>query len=333
MRCIQVCDKVQSVQHLGPDRHRLAARPSTCRDNRRIEDSDCTLLRPVHHPLSRRRRCSERDDTGLVFDALADPNEDHRGRRSRPRCARPGPSTSASTARVRHRPSAWSPRCASWASTMCSTPTFAADLTIMEEGSEFIERFTHRDQYQLADVHLLLPRLGAVREVPVPRTDGSNLSTAKSPQQMFGAVAKSYFAEKVGIDPKRHLRRVHHALRRQKERVRAADDEGRRAATRMSTWCITTRELVRMFRGEPHRPRRSARGGRSTARSASATGAAVDLRRDRRRDGRGAAQLRTTLSPARTPTLTPSRAVRGMDGLEGGDVQHPRRGRCARARS
>ena len=30
-----------------------------------------------------------------------------------------------------------------------------------------------------------------------------NLSTAKSPQQMFGAVAKSYFAEKVGIDPKR----------------------------------------------------------------------------------------------------------------------------------
>ena len=29
------------------------------------------------------------------------------------------------------------------------------------------------------------------------------LSTAKSPQQMFGAVAKTYFAEKIGVDPHR----------------------------------------------------------------------------------------------------------------------------------
>ena len=31
----------------------------------------------------------------------------------------------------------------------------------------------------------------------------NQLSTAKSPQQMFGALAKSYFAEKIGVDPKR----------------------------------------------------------------------------------------------------------------------------------
>ena len=37
---------------------------------------------------------------------------------------------------------------------------------------------------------------------------------------MFGAVAKTYFAEKIGIDPHKIVRRVHHAVRRKEERVR-----------------------------------------------------------------------------------------------------------------
>ena len=79
---------------------------------------------------------------------------------------------------------------------------FAADLTIMEEGSEFIERFTHKDQYQWPMFTSCCP--GWVRFVKSQYPElTDNLSTAKSPQQMFGAVAKSYFAEKVGIDPKR----------------------------------------------------------------------------------------------------------------------------------
>ena len=40
---------------------------------------------------------------------------------------------------------------------------FAADLTIMEEGTEFIERFTHPGARTMADVHQLLPRLDALR--------------------------------------------------------------------------------------------------------------------------------------------------------------------------
>ena len=79
---------------------------------------------------------------------------------------------------------------------------FGADLTIMEEGSEFIERFTHKDQYQWPMFTSCCP--GWVRFVKSQYPElTDNLSTAKSPQQMFGAVAKSYFAEKVGIDPKR----------------------------------------------------------------------------------------------------------------------------------
>ena len=79
---------------------------------------------------------------------------------------------------------------------------FAADLTIMEEGSEFLQRFTHHDQYKWPMFTSCCP--GWVRFVKsqYPELTG-NLSTAKSPQQMLGAVAKSYFAEKAGIDAKR----------------------------------------------------------------------------------------------------------------------------------
>ena len=72
----------------------------------------------------------------------------------------------------------------------------------MEEGSEFIERFTHKEQYQWPMFTSCCP--GWVRFVKsqYPELTG-NLSTAKSPQQMLGAVAKSYFAEKAGIDAKR----------------------------------------------------------------------------------------------------------------------------------
>ena len=71
----------------------------------------------------------------------------------------------------------------------------------MEEGSEFIERFTHRDVYSWPMFTSCCP--GWVRFVKgqFPQF-AKNLSTAKSPQQMFGAVAKSYFAEKIGVDPK-----------------------------------------------------------------------------------------------------------------------------------
>ena len=77
---------------------------------------------------------------------------------------------------------------------------FSADLTIMEEGSEFIERLPEIKESGLPMFTSCCP--GWVRfvknEFPemYPR-----LSTAKSPQQMFGAVSKNYFAEKMGIDP------------------------------------------------------------------------------------------------------------------------------------
>ena len=79
---------------------------------------------------------------------------------------------------------------------------FAADLTIMEEGSEFLERFTHKKNYRWPMFTSCCPGWVRFLKSQYPeRTE--ELSTAKSPQQMFGAIAKTYFAEKIGIDPKR----------------------------------------------------------------------------------------------------------------------------------
>ncbi|MEG2199741.1 MAG: [Fe-Fe] hydrogenase large subunit C-terminal domain-containing protein, partial [Anaerovorax sp.] len=72
--------------------------------------------------------------------------------------------------------------------------------TIMEEGSELLERFTHKDGYHWPMFTSCCP--GWVRFVKTQYPHMvKNLSTAKSPQQMFGAVTKTYIAEKLGIDP------------------------------------------------------------------------------------------------------------------------------------
>lgn len=75
---------------------------------------------------------------------------------------------------------------------------FAADLTIMEEGSEFLQRLQEGGTLPLLTscspgwinfIETFYPEL-------LP-----NLSTCKSPQQMFGALAKTYYPQKAGIDP------------------------------------------------------------------------------------------------------------------------------------
>lgn len=76
---------------------------------------------------------------------------------------------------------------------------FTADLTIMEEGTEFLHRLQN---------HGTLPLITSCCPAWVKycETYGydqlDHLSTAKSPQQMFGAVIKTFFAEKEKIDPK-----------------------------------------------------------------------------------------------------------------------------------
>ncbi len=79
---------------------------------------------------------------------------------------------------------------------------FAADLTVMEEGTELLDRL---NRYLKGDKTARLPILtsccpGWVNFFEEYFPDLKDIpSTSKSPQQMFGAIAKSYFAEKIGI--------------------------------------------------------------------------------------------------------------------------------------
>ncbi len=77
---------------------------------------------------------------------------------------------------------------------------FSADLTIMEEGTELLARINNGGKLPM--ITSCSP--GWVRYCEIYYPDFiDNLSTCKSPQQMFGAIAKSYYAQKMGIDPKK----------------------------------------------------------------------------------------------------------------------------------
>jgi NADH-quinone oxidoreductase subunit G/NADP-reducing hydrogenase subunit HndD len=77
---------------------------------------------------------------------------------------------------------------------------FSADLTILEEGSELVSRI--RNNGPLPMMTSCSPGWIKFVEEFYPEMT-PNLSTCKSPQQMMGAIIKSYFAEKEGIDPKK----------------------------------------------------------------------------------------------------------------------------------
>ena len=74
-----------------------------------------------------------------------------------------------------------------------------ADLTIMEEGTEFLSRLNNGGT---------LPMMTSCSPAWIKFVEHNypefipNLSSCKSPQQMFGAICKTYYAEKMGIDPK-----------------------------------------------------------------------------------------------------------------------------------
>lgn len=73
----------------------------------------------------------------------------------------------------------------------------AADITIMEEGTEFIQRFTKQENLPL--ITSCSPGWVKYCEHYYPEFI-DNLSTAKSPMEIFGAILKSYYAEKSQID-------------------------------------------------------------------------------------------------------------------------------------
>ncbi|MDR0430482.1 MAG: [FeFe] hydrogenase, group A [Tannerellaceae bacterium] len=126
---------------------------------------------------------------------------------------------------------------------------FAADLTIMEEGTELLQRLT---KYLSGDKEVKIPLMtsccpGWVSfvEQHYPELLG-NLSTAKSPQQMFGAITKNYFADKLGVDRKKIVVvSIMPCLAKKYEASRTEFAVGNNPDVDIS---IYTRELARLIR-------------------------------------------------------------------------------------
>ncbi len=196
MRCIQICDKVQGLKIW--DVTGTGSRTTVgVAGNVNIDQTACSLCGQcvTHCPVAALR---ERDDTEKVWGAIAD--------EKRVVVAQIAPAVRA----------AWGESLgleredATVGKIVCALKkmgidyvfdtAFSADLTIMEEGNEFLERLKKGETKVRPMFTSCCP--GWVRFVKsqfphlVPQ-----LSTAKSPQQMFGAVMKTYFAESIGVKP------------------------------------------------------------------------------------------------------------------------------------
>lgn len=120
---------------------------------------------------------------------------------------------------------------------------FTADLTIMEEGSEFLERLQKGGTLPLLTscspgwinfIETFYPEL-------LP-----NLSTCKSPQQMFGALAKTYYPPKAGIDPAKVVSVS--IMPCTAKKYECQRPEMRDSGYQDVDYVLTTRELARMIR-------------------------------------------------------------------------------------
>jgi NADH-quinone oxidoreductase subunit G/NADP-reducing hydrogenase subunit HndD len=120
---------------------------------------------------------------------------------------------------------------------------FAADLTILEEGHELLHRLTNEG---------VLPMITSCSPGWVKFAEHfypdllDHLSTCKSPQQMFGALAKTYYAEKSGINPENIF--VVSIMPCTAKKFEAQRPEMRSSGFRDVDVVLTSRELGRMFR-------------------------------------------------------------------------------------
>ncbi len=119
---------------------------------------------------------------------------------------------------------------------------FAADLTILEEAHEFLDRVKNGGKLPL--ITSCSPGWVKYCEHYFPELT-ENLSSCKSPQQMFGAIAKTYYAEKMGWDPKDIV--VVSIMPCTAKKFEIGRDDENAAGVPDVDIALTTRELARMI--------------------------------------------------------------------------------------
>ena len=248
MRCVQICDKVQDM-HIWDVQNTGSRTTVDVAGNGTIDASDCTLCGQciTHCPTGALR---ERNDIPKVFEALADPEK--------VTVVQVAPAVRT----------AWgeelglAPEDATEGKMVAALKrmgfdyvfdtNFAADLTIMEEGNELLERLSNSGKYAWPMFTSCCPGWVSFVSKRYPQYL-RNLSTAKSPQQMFGAMAKSYFAQKNGIDP-HNIYSISIMPCVSKKREASLSYMKSAGAGQDVDVVLTTRELVRMVRAEHINP-------------------------------------------------------------------------------
>jgi len=244
MRCVQVCDKIQGM-HIWDVEGTGSRTTVNVSLNRELKDTDCTFCGQcvTHCPTG---ALTARDDTKAVMKALADPEITT--------VIQVAPAVRVAWAEAFNLPEEMATTGRMVAALKAIgfdyvfDTNFTADLTIMEEGSEFLHRFTHANKYKWPMFTSCCPGWVSFIKSQFPEYV-DNLSTAKSPQQMFGAVAKSYFAEKMGIDPKKMV---------VVSIMPCSAKKAEKDLPGMNSACgdpdvdvvLTTREMVRLFKSD-----------------------------------------------------------------------------------
>lgn len=195
MRCIQVCDKIQTLNiwDIVNSGYRTTVDVSW---NRNIEQADCSLCGQciTHCPVG---SLTVRNDIDDVYKALEDPDLI--------KVVQVAPAVRTAWAEfldIDEKVASTNLMVAALKRIgfdYVFDTNFSADLTIMEEANEFLEIYTSGGR----DFPLFTSCCpGWVRFMKSQYPElVKYLSTSKSPQQMFGAVAKSYYADMLGVHP------------------------------------------------------------------------------------------------------------------------------------